>query len=108
MGNSLTHRIKHAVVNYDSESLQALLQNSTVRSYDGVNVPLNRKRDGALSLAIRLARYELIPVILDAGGQVCHYILYDFLFFSFKKKKVLSLAYHISLFILPFPHMKIC
>jgi hypothetical protein len=70
MGNSLASRIKAAVISHDVESLQQLLQNAAARACDGVNMPLNRKQDNALSLAIRLARYELIPVLLEAGAQV--------------------------------------
>jgi len=70
MGSSLASRIKAAVISYDAESLRQLLKNETVRECDGVNMPLNRKRDSALSLAIRLARYELISIIIEAGAQV--------------------------------------
>lgn len=70
MGSTLASRIKAAVKTNDAESLQLLLQNAEVRACDGVNMPLNRRRDNALSLAVRLARYELISVILEAGAQV--------------------------------------
>jgi hypothetical protein len=74
MGNSLASRIKAAVISHDVESLQHILHSTAVRACDGVNMPLNRKQDGALSLAIRLARYELISVLLEAGAQVCNLI----------------------------------
>lgn len=76
MGNSIASQVKAAVINYDAESLQQLLQSAAVHSYDGVNLRLNSRRDCALALAIRLARYELIPVIIEAGAQVLTAINY--------------------------------
>lgn len=70
MGSSLASRIKAAIVNDDMDNLQRLLHNCDVCACNGVNMPLNHKHDAALSLAIRLAHYNLIPVILEAGGQV--------------------------------------
>ena len=70
MGGSLSSRIKTAVVKNDADGLRTMLQLPLVRATDAVNLPLNRRQDSALSLAVRLGRYELIPVLLDAGATV--------------------------------------
>jgi len=70
MGSSLSSRIKTAVVKNDGDGLRTLLQLPFVHATDAVNLPLNRRQDGALALAIRLGRYDLISVLLDAGAKV--------------------------------------
>jgi len=74
MGSSLSSRIKTAVVKNDAHSLRTLLQLPFVRVTDAVNLPLNRRQDGALALAVRLGRHDLIAILLDAGANVSrHY-----------------------------------
>jgi len=70
MGSSLSGRIKTAVVRNDSDGLRTLLQLPFVRPADAVNLPLNRRQDTALALAVRLRRYDLISFLLDAGAKV--------------------------------------
>ena len=70
MGSSLSGRVKTAVVRNDAGALQTLLQMPFVRATDAVNLPLNRRQDGALALAVRLGRYDLISLLLDAGARV--------------------------------------
>jgi len=70
MGSSLSGRIKSAVVRNDGDALRMLLQLPFVRVTGAINLPLNRRRDGALALAVRLRRYNLISLLLDAGANV--------------------------------------
>jgi len=70
MGSSLSSRIKTAVVKNDGDGLRTLLQLPFVHATDAVNLPLNRRQDGALALATRLGRYDLMSVLLDAGAKV--------------------------------------
>jgi len=75
MGSTLSSRIKTAVVKNDSGGLRSLLQLPFVHVTDAVNLPLNRRQDGALALAMRLGRYDLIPILLDGGANVRHICL---------------------------------
>jgi len=70
MGSSLSSRIKTAVVKNDADSLRTMLQLPFVRAASAVNLPLNRRQDAALALAVRLGRYDLISVLIDAGAEV--------------------------------------
>jgi len=73
MGSSLSGRIKTAVVRNDADGLRTLLQLPFVRATDAINLPLNRRQDGSLALAVRLGRYDLISLLLNAGAKVCCY-----------------------------------
>jgi len=75
MGSSLSSRVKNAVVKNDADGLRSVLQLPFVRATDAVNLPLNRRQDAALALAVRLGRYDLISVLLDAGARVSHRLL---------------------------------
>jgi len=75
MGSSLSSRIKTAVVKNDADGLRMLLQLPFVRATDAVNLPVSRRQDAALALSTRLGRYDLIPILLDAGAKVGHLCL---------------------------------
>lgn len=66
----MSGRVKSAVVKNDADGLRTLLQLPFVDAANAVNLPLNRRQDGALALAVRLGRYELIRLLLDAGARV--------------------------------------
>jgi len=79
MGSSLSGRIKTAVVRNDADGLRTLLQLPFMRATDAINLPLNRKQDGPLALAVRLGRYDLISLLLSAGAKVwSHFCLVIF------------------------------
>jgi len=82
MGSSLSSRIRTAVVRNDGDGLQTLMQLPFVRATDAVNLPLNRRQDGALALAIRLGRYDLISLLLDAGAKVSHHFCLTIFFIT--------------------------
>lgn len=68
MGNSSTSILKSAIVRNDVETLTSILQDPVIRAH--INQPLNRRQDTPLALAVRLAYYELVPLLLSVGADM--------------------------------------
>lgn len=68
MGNSSTSHLKSAIVENDATTLAAILEDPATRA--DINGPLNQRQDTPLALAIRLAHYDLVPLLLKAGASV--------------------------------------